>query len=58
MKECKDIYELKDILYEKFDYWDVEDLTKSIKSVRLLTGRMLPRMQRQSATICRMRSSS
>lgn len=33
MKECKDIYELKDILYEKFDYWDVEDLVKSIKRV-------------------------
>lgn len=33
MKECKDIYELKDILYEKFDYWDVEDLTKSIKRI-------------------------
>ncbi len=33
MKECKNIYELKDILYEKFDYWDVEDLTKSIKRI-------------------------
>ena len=33
MKECKDIYELKDILYEKFDYWDVEDITKSIKRI-------------------------
>lgn len=33
MKECKDIYELKDVLYEKFDYWDVEDLTKSIKRI-------------------------
>lgn len=33
MKECKDIYELKDILYEKFDYWDVEDITKSIKKI-------------------------
>lgn len=33
MKECKDIYELKDILYEKFDYWDVEDLMKSIKRI-------------------------
>lgn len=33
MKECKDIYEIKDVLYEKFDYWDVEDLTKSIKRI-------------------------
>lgn len=33
MKECKDIYELKDVLYEKFDYWDVEDMTKSIKKI-------------------------
>jgi hypothetical protein len=33
MKECKNIYELKDFLYEKFDYWDVEDLTKSIKRI-------------------------
>lgn len=33
MKECKNIYELKDILYEKFDYWDVEVLTKSIKRI-------------------------
>ena len=33
MKECKDIYELKDVLYEKFDYWDVEDITKSIKKI-------------------------
>ena len=33
MKECKDIYELKDVLYEKFDYWDVENLTKSIKRI-------------------------
>ena len=33
MKKCKSIYELKDVLYEKFDYWDVEDLTKSIKRI-------------------------
>ena len=33
MKECKDIYELKNILYEKFDYWDVKDLTKNIKMI-------------------------
>jgi hypothetical protein len=33
MKECKNIYELKDVLYEKFNYWDVEDLTKSIKRI-------------------------
>lgn len=33
MKEFKNIYELKDVLYEKFDYWDVEDLTKSIKRI-------------------------
>ena len=33
MKECKDIYELKDVLYEKFDYWDVEDLMKNIKRI-------------------------
>lgn len=33
MKECKDIYEIKDVLYEKFDYWDVEDITKSIKRI-------------------------
>ena len=33
MKKCKSIYELKDVLYEKFDYWDVEDLTKSIKKI-------------------------
>ena len=33
MKECKDIYELKDVLYEKFNYWDVEDLMKSIKRI-------------------------
>ena len=33
MKECKNIYELKDSLYEKFDYWDVEDITKSIKKI-------------------------
>ena len=33
MKECKDIYEIKDVLYEKFDYWDVEDITKSIKKI-------------------------
>ena len=33
MKKCKDIYELKDVLYEKFDYWDVEDLMKNIKRI-------------------------
>lgn len=33
MKECKNIYELKDVLYEKFDYWDVDDLMKSIKRI-------------------------
>ena len=33
MKEFKNIYELKDILYEKFDYWDVEDLTRNIKRI-------------------------
>ena len=33
MKECKNIYELKDILYEKFDYWDVVDLTRNIKRI-------------------------
>ena len=33
MKECKNIYDIKDILYEKFEYWDVEDLAKSIKEI-------------------------
>ena len=32
-KKFKDIYEIKDVLYEKFDYWDVEDITKSIKKI-------------------------
>lgn len=33
MKKCKDIYDIKDILYEKFEYWDVEDLMKNIKRI-------------------------
>lgn len=33
MKECKDIYDIKDILYDKLEYWDVEDLAKSIKNI-------------------------
>lgn len=33
MKECKNIYELKDVIYEKFDYWDTEDLMKSVKRI-------------------------
>ncbi len=32
MKECKDIYELKDILYEKFDYWDVAE--RKVEGIR------------------------
>ena len=32
-KKFKDIYELKDILYKKFDYWDVEDIAGSVRII-------------------------
>ena len=32
-KKFKDIDELKDILYKKFDYWDVEDIAGSVRII-------------------------